>query len=158
MHHGTDSVKKRYKVLLLIAGIWFFAIIATFPELAAVWRKRKAVRQTFSSYTEALVGQKFEEAYGYQSPGFRERVTLASFVQYQHDVQTKLMSRKPPVSTRRPFKNRCWRLRLPNVPHRSGRPHRLLAALALSTGAIPDPIHWTRRSSSVCPFPKGVRR
>jgi hypothetical protein len=82
-------MKRRYKVLLVIAGTWLFAMIATLPELTAVWPERKVVRQTFSRYTEALVNRKFEEAYGYQSPEFQERVTLASFVQYQDDAQAK---------------------------------------------------------------------
>jgi hypothetical protein len=82
-------MKRRYKILLVIVGVWLFAMIATWPELTAVWPERKVVRQTFSSYADALVKQKFEEAYGYQSPEFQERVTLDSFVQYQHDVQAK---------------------------------------------------------------------
>jgi hypothetical protein len=82
-------MKKSYKILLVVAGIWLFAMVATLPELTAVWPERKVVRQTFSSYADALVNQKFEDAYGSQSPEFQERVTLASFVQYQHDVQAK---------------------------------------------------------------------
>jgi hypothetical protein len=82
-------MKRRYKILLVLGGIWLFAMIATLPELTAVWPERKVVRQTFNSYSDALINQKFEEAYGYQSPEFQERVTLASFVQYQHDVQAK---------------------------------------------------------------------
>jgi hypothetical protein len=80
---------KRHKILLVTVGIWLFAMIATLPELPAVWPERKVVRRTFSSYADALVNQKFDEAYGYQSPEFQERVTLDSFVQYQHDVQAK---------------------------------------------------------------------
>jgi hypothetical protein len=82
-------MKTRYKILLVLGGIWLFAMIATLPELAAVWPERKVVRQTFNSYAEALINQKFEEAYGYQSQEFQERVTLASFLQYQRDVQAK---------------------------------------------------------------------
>jgi len=82
-------MKKRYKILLVVVGIWLFAMIATLPELTAVWPERKVVRQTFSSYADALINQKFEEAYGYHSLEFQERVTLASFIQYQHDVQAK---------------------------------------------------------------------
>jgi hypothetical protein len=82
-------MKRRYKILLVIGGIWLFAMIATLPELTAVWPERKIVRQTFSSYAEALVNQRFEEAYGYQSPEFQERVSFDSFVQYQQDVQAK---------------------------------------------------------------------
>jgi hypothetical protein len=82
-------MKRRYKILLVIVGIWLVAVIATLPELTAVWPERKVVRQTFSTYADALVNQKFEEAYGYHSPEFQERITLASFVQYQHDVQAK---------------------------------------------------------------------
>jgi hypothetical protein len=82
-------MKTRYTILLVIVGIWLFAMIATFPELTAVWPERKVVRQSFSTYADALVNQKFEEAYGYQSPEFQERVTLAHFVQYQHEVQAK---------------------------------------------------------------------
>jgi hypothetical protein len=82
-------MKRGYKILLVVAGIWLFAMIATLPELTAVWPERKGVRQTFPSYADDLVKQKFEEAYGYQSPEFQQRVTLASFVQYQHDIQAK---------------------------------------------------------------------
>jgi hypothetical protein len=60
-------------------------------------------------------------------------------------------------STRRPFKNRCWRPRLPTVPHRS-EPVRLLAGLALSSVAISGRIRSPRCSSIVCPCPKGARR
>jgi hypothetical protein len=73
----------------VIAGIWLFAMISALPELTAVWPERKVVRQIFSSYADALVKQKFEEAYGYQSPEFQARVTLDSFVEYQHEVQAK---------------------------------------------------------------------
>ena len=52
-------------------------------------RKGWASPQTFSSYGNALVHQKFEEAYGYYSPEFQERISLTSFVQYEHDVQAK---------------------------------------------------------------------
>ena len=83
-----------YQILLVIVGVGIVAMIATLPELRAVWPERKVVQQTFSSYADALVKQKFEEAYGYQSPEFQERVTLASFVQYQHDIQAKFGSLK----------------------------------------------------------------
>jgi hypothetical protein len=46
-------------------------------------KKRRRVPKTMR------VPYSFEEAYGYQSPEFQGRVTLASFVQYQHDVQAK---------------------------------------------------------------------
>lgn len=82
-------MKRRYKILLVIVCVWLFAMIATLPELIAVWPERKIVCETFSSYADALVNQKFEEAYGYQSPEFQERVTFDSFVQYQQDVQAK---------------------------------------------------------------------
>jgi hypothetical protein len=82
-------MKRRYKILLVLGGIWLFAMIAALPELTAVWPERKVVRQTFSSYADTLINQKFEEAYAYHSPEFQERVTLASFIQYQHDVQAK---------------------------------------------------------------------
>lgn len=82
-------MKRRYKILSVLGGIWLFAMIATLPELVAVWPERKIVRQTFSNYAETLINQKFEEAYGYHSPEFRERVTLSSFIQYQNDVQAK---------------------------------------------------------------------
>jgi hypothetical protein len=82
-------MKRRYKILLVLGGIWLFAMIATLPELTAVWPERKVVRQTFNNYAEALINQKFEEAYRYQSQEFQERVTLASFLQYQRDVQAK---------------------------------------------------------------------
>lgn len=82
-------MKRRYKILLVLGGISLFAMIATLPELTAAWPQRKIVRQTFNGYADALIKQKFEEAYDYQSPEFRDRVTLASFVQYQHDVQAK---------------------------------------------------------------------
>ena len=82
-------MRRRYKILLVLGGIWLFAMIATLPELTAVWPERKVVRQTFNSYADALINQKFEEAYGYQSPEFQERVTLASFLHYQRDVQAK---------------------------------------------------------------------
>ena len=55
-------MNKRYKILLVAVGIWLFAMISTLPELTAVWPERKAVRQTFSSYSDALVNQKFEDA------------------------------------------------------------------------------------------------
>lgn len=64
-------------------------MIAMLPELIAIWPERAIVQQTFSTYADALVNQKFEEAYGYQSPEFQERITLASFVQYERDVQAK---------------------------------------------------------------------
>jgi hypothetical protein len=48
-------------------------------------------------------------------------------------------------STRRPFKNRRRRLRLPIVPHRSGNPDCLFAGLALLSGAIADRIRSTQR-------------
>ena len=60
-------------------------------------------------------------------------------------------------STRRPFKNRCWRPHLPTVPHRS-EPVRLLAGLALSSVAISGRIRSPRCSSIVCPCPKGAPR
>src|SRR5690242_13447394 len=82
-------MKRPYKILLVVVGIWIFAILTTLPELTAVWPERKVVRQTFSSYADALIKQKYEEAYGYQSPEFQERVTLASFTQYQHDIEAK---------------------------------------------------------------------
>ena len=82
-------MKRNYKILLVIVCIWLFAMAATLPELIAVWPERKVVRQTFSSYGDALINQKFEEAYGYYSPEFQERISLTSFVQYEHDVQAK---------------------------------------------------------------------
>lgn len=82
-------MKRRYKLLLVIGGIWLFAMTATLPELIAVWPERRVVRQTFTNYADALVNQKFEVAYGYQSPEFKERVTLDSFLKYQQDVQAK---------------------------------------------------------------------
>jgi hypothetical protein len=82
-------MKRRYKILLVLSGIWLFAMIVTLPELTAVWPERKVVRQTFNGYANALINQHFDEAYGYQSPEFQERVTLASFLQYQRDVQAK---------------------------------------------------------------------
>ncbi|MGD0790262.1 MAG: hypothetical protein ABR920_00710 [Terriglobales bacterium] len=82
-------MKTRYKVLLVLACVWLFAMIATLPELIAVWPERTAVRQTFSNYADALVNQKFEEAYRYQSPEFQATTSFDRFVQYQHDVQAK---------------------------------------------------------------------
>jgi hypothetical protein len=82
-------VKRRYKILLVLLCVWLFAMLATLPELIAVWPERTAVRQAFSDYADALVHQKFEEAYKYQSPEFQERVSFDSFVQYQRDVQAK---------------------------------------------------------------------
>ena len=82
-------MKRRYIILLLIGGVWFLAAVSLLPELTAVWPERRVVEQTFSSYGDALVKQEFEEAYGYQSPEFKERITLDSFVQYQRDAQTK---------------------------------------------------------------------
>ena len=82
-------MKRPYKALLVVVSVWIFSMLGTLPELTAVWPERKPVRQTFSSYADALVKQKYEEAYGYQSPEFQERVTLASFTQYQHDLQAK---------------------------------------------------------------------
>jgi|ERR1035438_6800492 hypothetical protein len=82
-------MKRRYKVLLVLLCVWLFVMLATLPELIAVWPERTAVRQTFSNYTEDLVNQKFEEAYRYQSAEFQERIPFDSFVQYQRDVQSK---------------------------------------------------------------------
>ena len=82
-------MKRRYKVALVLSGIWLFALIGTLPELTAVWPERKVVRQTFSSYADSLMKQRFEEAYGYHSAEFQEKITLASFIQYQHDIQAK---------------------------------------------------------------------
>jgi hypothetical protein len=83
-------MKMRYKVLLLLlCCVWLFAMIATLPELIEVWPERKVVQQTFSTYAEALVNQRFEEAYGYQSREFQETISFDSFVQYQRDVQAK---------------------------------------------------------------------
>jgi hypothetical protein len=59
---------------------------------------------------------------------------------------------------RGPFKNCCWRLRLPIVPRRSGRPDCLFADLALLSGALAGQIRSPRRSSRVCPFPIGAQR
>jgi hypothetical protein len=86
---ATRPIKRRYKILVVIVGVWLFAMAATLPELTAVWPERKIVRQTFSNYADALVHQKFEEAYGYHDPEFQERVTLDSFVKYQRDVQAR---------------------------------------------------------------------
>jgi hypothetical protein len=88
-NEGSISVKKRYKVLLALLCLWLFAVLATLPELIAVWSERKIVRQTFSNYADALVNRNFEEAYGYQSPEFRESVSLDSFMRYQRDVEAK---------------------------------------------------------------------
>jgi hypothetical protein len=82
-------MKRRSTILLVLGGLFLFAMIATLPELVAVWPERKVVKETFSGYTEALISQRFEEAYAYHSPEFQERVTLASFIQYQHDVRGK---------------------------------------------------------------------
>jgi hypothetical protein len=83
-------MKTRYKVLFLLACVWLFAMIATLPELIAVWPERTVVRKTFSNYADALVNQKFEEAYAYQSQEFQATTSFDSFVRYQHDVQAKL--------------------------------------------------------------------
>jgi hypothetical protein len=64
-------------------------MIAFLPEIIAVWPERTIVQQTFSNYANALVNQNFEEAYGYQSPEFQERITFDSFVQYEHAAQAK---------------------------------------------------------------------
>jgi len=82
-------MKTRYKVLLVLACVWLFAMLATLPELIAVWPERAVVRQTFSNYADALVNQKFEEAYRYGSPEFQERISLDSFLGYQREVQAK---------------------------------------------------------------------
>jgi|SRR5580698_5635390 hypothetical protein len=82
-------MKRPYQILLVAVGIMIFALIGTLPELIAAWPERKLVSQTFSSYSNALVDQRFEEAYGYQSPEFKDQVSFASFVQYQRDVQAK---------------------------------------------------------------------
>jgi hypothetical protein len=82
-------MKTRYRVLLALVSVWLFALLATLPELIAVSPERTAVRKTFSNYADALVNQKFDEAYGYQSPEFQETVSFDSFVKYQRDVQAK---------------------------------------------------------------------
>jgi hypothetical protein len=82
-------VKRGYKVLLVLLCLALFAMVATLPELIAAWPERRVVRQTFSNYADALVEQKFVEAYGYQSPEFQETISLDSFVKYQRDVQAK---------------------------------------------------------------------
>jgi hypothetical protein len=82
-------MKTRYRVLLVLACVWLFAMLATLPELIAVWPERAVVRRTFSNYSDALVNQKFEEAYRYDSPEFQERISLDHFVQYQRDIQAK---------------------------------------------------------------------
>jgi hypothetical protein len=61
-------------------------------------------------------------------------------------------------SSRSAFKNRCWHLRLPIVPHQSEKSDCLFAGLALWTWVIPGPIRRSRHSSSVCPFRIGARR
>jgi pyruvate/2-oxoglutarate dehydrogenase complex dihydrolipoamide dehydrogenase (E3) component len=48
-------------------------------------------------------------------------------------------------STRRTFKNRCWRLRLPTVPYRSGSLDYLVAGPALLSGAIAGRVRSPRR-------------
>jgi hypothetical protein len=106
-------MKRRYKILLVIFFIWLFAMAATLPELIAVWPERGIVRQTFSNYADALVNQKFEEAYRYQSPEFQATVSFDSFVKYQHDVQAKfgvLKSVKQEGMTVQKFRNPSrWR-------------------------------------------------
>ena len=82
-------MKRRYKVLLVLLCVWLFVMIATLPELIAVWPERKPVQQTFSNYAAALVNQRFEEAYGYHSREFQETIPFDSFVQYQREVQAK---------------------------------------------------------------------
>jgi PAS domain-containing protein len=69
--------------------VWFFAMIGTLPELVTVWPERTAVRQTFSNYADALVNQKFEEAYGYQSREFQGAISFDDFVRYQRETQAK---------------------------------------------------------------------
>jgi hypothetical protein len=64
-------------------------MIAFLPEIIAVWPERTIVQRTFSNYANALVNQNFEEAYGYQSPEFQERITFDSFVQYERAAQAK---------------------------------------------------------------------
>ena len=82
-------MRRPYIVLTAIIAVGISAVIATLPEIMAAWPERKAVQETFSRYAEALVQQRFEDAYRYQSREFRERVTLESFLKYQHDVQDK---------------------------------------------------------------------
>jgi hypothetical protein len=82
-------MKRSYRVLLVLFCLALFAMIATLPELIAVWPERRVVRQTFSNYADALVKQKFDEAYRYQSPEFQETISLDSFVKYQREVQAK---------------------------------------------------------------------
>ena len=82
-------MNRRYKVVWVLLCLGLFAMTATLPELIAVWPERRVVRQAFSNYADALINQKFEEAYGYQSPEFQETVSFGSFVKYQHDLQAK---------------------------------------------------------------------
>lgn len=82
-------MKKRYKILVVLICVSLLTMIATLPELIAVWPERKVVQQTFSNYADALISQNFDKAYGYTSPEFKEAISFQSFVQYQHDVQAK---------------------------------------------------------------------
>ena len=68
-----------YKIWLPILGVALLAVVATLPELTAVWPERKVVRETFTTYTDALIKRRFAEAYAYHSPEFKEKITLRQF-------------------------------------------------------------------------------
>jgi hypothetical protein len=56
------------------------------------------------------------------------------------------------------FRNRRKRLRLPNLPHRSGSQVCLPAGLALWIAPIRGRMRWPQSPSRICPSPRGAAR
>jgi hypothetical protein len=100
-------MKRSHKVLLILAGIWLFAFVATWPELVAVWPQRAVVQKTFTNYSNALLHQDFAEAYGYNGPEFQQQISLDSFLEFQRNMQARFGTLKS--VKQRSLEVRKWR-------------------------------------------------
>src|SRR5712692_9555412 len=82
-------LKRRYKILLWIVGIWAFAMVLNGPGMLRACQQKKAVNQTFSAYATALVSKQFEEAYRYCSRDFQEATSFQAFVSLHQELQSR---------------------------------------------------------------------
>lgn len=88
-------MKRRYKILLWIAGIWIGTLlILAVPRLVSMFHEMLVLQQEFSDYGTSLVSKRYDRAYQFCGSDFRKAASYDEFVKVHHDMEEQYGSLK----------------------------------------------------------------
>ena len=76
-------LKRWQKIFLILAGIWVAGVVLTAPLIVRGVREWRAVEQKFDDFSQALVEERYEDAYEYCGTGFRSTTPYEVFIEHQ---------------------------------------------------------------------------